>query len=242
MEPRRTEQWKYGGYFSPSVCPSGADRIDRRLGVTTTLEHGVKKILGLIAVISLATLTACGQVSSAATLGDLTISQTELQTTVDTLLKEREAQDVSQMQLESGAALNRSQLRFLIITKIFDEIAKELKLDVTKTDLTTTRQNMIDQSGGDSAFAGNLVSAQIASINFDKYVRAIVISDKLSTALKDSGVAEADVSAQISKLVVAKTKQLKVKVNPRYGKWDDTSGDIVAADATGDAVQPSTSK
>jgi hypothetical protein len=127
------------------------------------LEHGVKKILGLIAVISLATLTACGQLNSAATLGDLTISQNQLQTTVDTLLKERAARDTSQMQLETGATLNRSQLRFMIITTIFDEIAKELKLEVTKTEMETTRQGLVSQSGGEDALAGNLVSAQIAS-------------------------------------------------------------------------------
>ncbi len=196
----------------------------------------MKKILGLIAVLSLATLTACGQLNSAATLGDMTISQNELQTTVDTLLKERGAQDVSQMQLETGATLNRSQLRFLIITKIFDEIAKELKLEVTKTELATTRQSMIDQSGGEAAFAGNLVAAQIASTNFDRYIRAIIISDKLSAALKDSGVAEADISAKISELVVAKTKELNIKINPRYGTWDNESGDILATDSAGDAV------
>ena len=196
----------------------------------------MKKILGLIAVISLATLTACGQLNSAATLGDMTISQNELQTTVDTMLKERATQDVSQMQLETGATLNRSQLRFLIITKIFDEIAKELKLEVTKTEMATTRQNMVDQSGGESALAGNLVSAQIASTNFDKYIRAIIISDKLTAALKQSGVADADVSTKISQLVVAKTKELKIKINPRYGTWDDASGDILPTDSAGDAV------
>ena len=196
----------------------------------------MKKILGLIAVISLATLTACGQLNSAATLGDMTISQNELQTTVDTMLKERATQDVSQMQLETGATLNRSQLRFLIITKIFDEIAKELKLEVTKTEMVTTRQNMVDQSGGESALAGNLVSAQIASTNFDKYIRAIIISDKLTAALKQSGVADADVSTKISQLVVAKTKELKIKINPRYGTWDDASGDILPTDSAGDAV------
>ena len=202
----------------------------------------MKKILGLIAVISLATLTACGQLNSAATLGDMTISQTELQTTVDTLLKERATQDVSQMQLETGATLNRSQLRFLIITKIFDEIAKELKLDVTKTEVATTRQGLIDQGGGESSLAGNLVAAQIASTNFDKYIRAIIISDKLTAALKQSGVADADVSAKISQLVVAKTKELKIKVNPRYGTWDDASGDIVASDSAGDAVKTPAAK
>mgnify|MGYP000373112229 FL=1 len=197
----------------------------------------MKKILGLIAVISLATLTACGQANSAATLGDITISQAKLQTTVDTLLKEREGQDVSQMQLETGADLNRSQLRFLIIATIFDEIAKELKLEVTKTEITTTSQNMISQSGGESAFAGNLVAAQIASSNFETYVRAIIISDKISAALVQSGVAEADVSTKLSQLVTAKTKELKIKINPRYGTWDDAAGDIVASDSAGDAVQ-----
>ncbi|MEY4970575.1 MAG: hypothetical protein RLZZ277_806 [Actinomycetota bacterium] len=197
----------------------------------------MKKILGLIAVISLATLTACGQANSAATLGDITISQAKLQTTVDTLLKEREGQDVSQMQLETGADLNRSQLRFLIIATIFDEIAKELKLEVTKTEIATTSQNMISQSGGEAAFAGNLVAAQIASSNFETYVRAIIISDKISAALVQSGVAEADVSTKLSQLVTAKTKELKIKINPRYGTWDDAAGDIVASDSAGDAVQ-----
>lgn len=197
----------------------------------------MKKILGLIAVISLATLTACGQANSAATLGDITISQAKLQTTVDTLLKEREGQDVSQMQLETGADLNRSQLRFLIIATIFDEIAEELKLEVTKTEIATTSQNMISQSGGEAAFAGNLVAAQIASSNFETYVRAIIISDKISAALVQSGVAEADVSTKLSQLVTAKTKELKIKINPRYGTWDDAAGDIVASDSAGTAVQ-----
>ena len=196
----------------------------------------MKKILGLIAVISLATLTACGQANSAATLGDITISQAKLQTTVDTLLKEREGQDVSQMQLETGADLNRSQLRFLIIATIFDEIAKELKLEVTKTDLATTRQDLVDQSGGEAQLATNLVAAQIASTNFDRYVRAIIISNKLTAALQESGIAEEEVSSKISQLVTAKAKELKIAVNPRYGTWDVVNGDVVAIDSAGDAV------
>jgi predicted transcriptional regulator len=195
-----------------------------------------KKILALIAVISLGTLTACGQMNSAATLGDITISQNELQETVDQLLKERNGIDVSQMQLESGGALNRSQLRFLIITNIFDEIAKELKLSVTKTELATTRQGLVDESGGEEALASNLVAAQIASSNFDRYIRAIIISDKLTRALQESGVAEADVAARISELVTAKTKELKISVNPRYGTWDDEAGDILEVDSAGNAV------
>ena len=202
-----------------------------------------KIVLALIAVLSLATLTACGQANSAATLGDITISQAKLQTTVDTLLKEREGQDVSQMQLETGADLNRSQLRFLIIATIFDEIAKELKLEVTKTEIATTSQNMISQSGGEAAFAGNLVAAQIASSNFETYVRAIIISDKLTAALQSSGVSEEEVGTRISELVTAKAKEMKITINPRYGAWDYESGDIVATDsASGAVTSPTTTE
>lgn len=196
----------------------------------------MKKILALVAALSLATLTACGQSNSAVTLGDITISQSEFQKTLTTLATEREAVDTTQMQLETGEALNRSQLRFMIISTIFDEIAKELQLEVTKTDLATTRQDLVDQSGGEAQLASNLVAAQIASTNFDRYVRAIIISNKLTAALQESGISEEEVSSKISQLVTAKAKELKIAVNPRYGTWDVVNGDVVAIDSAGDAV------
>lgn len=195
-----------------------------------------KIVLALIVVLSLATLTACGQVNSAATLGDITITQSSFQATIDELLKERESVDQSQMQLEEGAALNRSQLRFLIITSVFDEIAKELKLTVSKTDQATLRQKLLEQIGGESALPQSLVSAQIAPSNFARYIRAIIITEKISKALQDSGITPEAVDARISELVNAKAKELKITVNPRYGTWDYDAGDILATDSAGDAV------
>ena len=195
-----------------------------------------KKVLALIAVLSLATLTACGQLNSAVTLGDTTITQSSFQATIDELLKARESVDRSQMQLEEGGALNRSQLRFLIITTIFDEIAKELKLTVTKTEQATTRQNLIEQSGGEAALSKNLVGAQIAPSNFERYIRAIIITEKLASALKAAGSPDDAVDVRITELVNAKAKEMKVSVNPRYGTWNFETGDIVATDSAGKAV------
>lgn len=198
-----------------------------------------KKVLALIAVLSLATVTACGQVNSAVTLGDITITQSSFQATIDELLKERESVDQSQMQLEVGSALNRSQLRFMVITTIFDEIAKELKISVSKTEEATTRQTLIDQSGGEEALAQNLVAAQIAPSNFERYIRAIVVTEKLADALEASGVSADAVDFRITELVNAKAKELKVTVNPRYGTWDYEAGDILATDSASDAIAPS---
>jgi hypothetical protein len=196
----------------------------------------VKKFLALLAVVSVLSLSGCGKVDSAATLGDITISQASAQEIVDEVLAERAKVDTSQMQLQSGSALNRSQLRFTIVTTLFDEIAKELKLSITSTELTQAESELITQSGGQEALAQNLVAAEIAPKNFDRYIRAIVTSNKIQDALLASGVSQEEVSARISQLVNAKAAQLKVEVNPRYGTWDPTTGDIVATDSAGLAV------
>jgi len=201
-------------------------------------ELYVKKILALLGVISVFALSGCGKVDTAATVGSMTISQSSAQATVDEVLAERAKVDTTQMQLQSGNALNRNQLRFMIVTTLFDEIAKELKLEVSSTEIAKTKSDLITQSGGQDALAKNLVAAEIAPSNFDRYVRAIITSNKIQEALKASGVADADVSARITQLVTAKAAQLKVQVNPRYGTWDQQNGTIVATDSAGSAVLP----
>jgi hypothetical protein len=199
----------------------------------------VKKTLTAIALISALTLTACGKVDTAASFGDTKITQAQAQSIVDEILAEREKTDTSQMQLETGNALNRSQLRFTIVTSIFDEIAKELKIKVSSTEIENTRTGIFEQIGGEAQLPMNLVAAQIAPSNFERYMRATVISNKLAGALGMAGVAEADVQSKISELVQKKAKQMKVSVNPRYGRWDEASAELLPEDSAGDAVIPS---
>ena len=202
-------------------------------------EHYVKKILALLGVISVLALSGCGKVDTAATIGDITISQASAQAVVDEVLAERAKMDTAGMQIQTGNALNRAQLRFTIVTTLFDEIAKELTIKVSSTELDKAKADLIAQSGGQEALAKNLVAAQIAPSNFDRYVRAILTSNKIQEARIATGVAEADVPMRISQLINAKAAELKVKVNPRYGTWDQETGDIVDTDSAGSAVVPS---
>lgn len=199
----------------------------------------MKKFVALLGAISLLALTGCGRMDSAATIGDVTVTQAQAQAVVDQILEERTKVDTTGMQLSTGEELNRGELRFTIITVLFEKIAKELKIEVTPTEIDQRKSDLISQVGGESELLRNLVGANIASSNFEKYVKAILTSEKISQALKDSGVAEDDVSGRIGQLVTAKAKQLKVTVNPRYGVWDLEQGDIVAKDSAGSAVVPS---
>ena len=199
----------------------------------------MKKILALLGVISVLALSGCGKVDSAATIGDITISQASAQSIIDEVLAERSKVDTSGMQIQTGNALNRAQLRFTIVTTLFDEIAKELKLEISSTEIEKAKSELVTQSGGQEALAKNLVAAEIAPSNFDRYVRAIITSNKLKDALMASGVADAEVSGRITQLINAKAAELTVEVNPRYGTWDKDTGDIVATDSAGSAVVPS---
>ena len=199
----------------------------------------MKKSLAVLAIASALLLTGCSQTNEAALIGDFKISQTELQSSIDAVMAERSKVDSSQMQLETGEELNRGQLRFKILMHTFDEIAKELKIEATSSQIESTKASIIASVGGEAELPKNLVNAAIALQDFDAYVRAIVISNQVSAALAQSGVAEEEVSTKVGDLLNAKAKSLGVKINPRYGVWDNEIGDVVAANVTGDAVKPS---
>jgi hypothetical protein len=199
----------------------------------------VNKILAVLTIASALLLTGCSQTNEAALIGDFKISQTELQSSIDAVMAERTKVDSSQMQLETGEELNRGQLRFKILMHTFDEIAKELKIEVTSSQVGAKKASIIQSVGGEAELPKNLVNAAIALQDFDAYVRAIVISDQIAEALAQSGVAEEEVSTKVGDLLNAKAKSLGVKINPRYGVWDNEIGDVVAANVTGDAVKPS---
>ena len=199
----------------------------------------MKKILTALVVATGLLLTGCSNVDAALTLGDTKVTTAELQTTADLILEERTKVDTSQMQLETGELLLRNQLNFQLLLTGFDEIATELDVQITSSEIATRRAEIVEQVGGAEELPRALASAAISSVDLDGYIRAILISNKLGQALVQSGVAEAEVESRVQQLLIAKLNELKVTVNPRYGKWDSTTGQIVAADAAGGVVTPS---
>ena len=198
------------------------------------------KKLFIVAVAALAVvLSGCAQVGAAATVGGTRISQATVQGSVDAILAERAGTDTSQMQLETGETLNRSQLRFHLFGTLLREVGAELKITVTKAEIDTQRAAILQQVGGADQLPIALVTAGIAAQDLDLYIEAITFSDKISNLIATSGVPEEQIGAEIQRLITAKAKELGVTVNPRYGTWDPETADVVAKDAAGSAVIPS---
>ena len=199
----------------------------------------MKKILALVSVATMLLLTGCSQVGAAATLGDTKITQATVQGSIDAILAERAKVDTSQMQLETGESFNRGQVRFHVLSALLRAVGEELKITVTKAEIDTRRASIVTQVGGADSLPTALVNAGIAPNDLDAYIEAISFSDKIGQALVASGLTEDQVGTEMQKLIVAKAKELKVTVNPRYGKWDAENGDVVADDSASSAVTPS---
>ena len=199
----------------------------------------MRKVISIAAISAALLLTGCSQVSSAASVGSVKISQSTVQSSIDAIMAERSKVDTSQMQLEVGETLNRAQMRFHVLSELLNEVAAKLKITVSKAEIDTRRASITQQVGGEAGLPTALVGAGIAAKDFDLYLQSIIISDKLSQGLEASGVPADQVGLAIQKLVVNMAKENKVIINPRYGVWDAVNADVVPVDSAGFAVAPS---
>jgi hypothetical protein len=199
----------------------------------------VKKIIAVLTVASALLLSGCSQVGVAASLGSTKITQATVQKSIDDILAERKNVDTAGMTLDAGQDLNRGQLRFHLMAALLKDVAADGKMVVTKAEIDARRETILGQVGGKNALPKALVGAGIAADDLDAYLELIIISEKLSAAAVAAGIPEANTGSEIQKLIIAKAESLKVTVNPRYGTWDPSLGDVVAAKSAGSATSAS---
>ena len=196
----------------------------------------MKRFITVLLGFSLLFITGCSQMDVAASVGKTDIELATLQSRVDSILAERRKVDTSQMQLQDGDVLTRSQLSFLISNLILDEIAGETGIEVTKADLEGYKAEIFQSIGGEEMLPSVLVNAAIAPEALDDVLRRDLILRKIGSALADSGATDGEINDLIQNLVREKSKQLKIVINPRYGVWDPTSISVLGTDPAGDAV------
>ena len=196
----------------------------------------LKKLTAGLVIVFL--LSACGSTGSGVTIGKTEISSAQIQKYVDEILSERTKVDTSQMNLDSGASLVRTQAQFQIISAVLDELISEKKISVTPADVAARRADIVGQVGGEAELPAALVSASLAPSNLDKYLKIIIISEKLNELVVSEGATEETAGEVVTKLVTDTAKKLGVTVNSRYGKWNEETATIDEADNTDGAVTP----
>ena len=187
--------------------------------------NNVKKIVAVLGAGLLILVTGCSSSNSAATVGKTEIPLKTLQGTVSEIIKERSKVETAELNLAIGEELNVNAVRFHVISVLFDDIAEKINVKITDAEIAARRADIILQVGGEDRLAFSLVGAQIAPRDFERYIRTVLLAEKLGEALKANGDTSTDGSG-IQKLIVGMAKEEKVKINPRYGVWDYESGNI----------------
>ena len=187
--------------------------------------NNVKKIVAVLGAGLLILVTGCSSSNSAATVGKTEIPLKTLQGTVSEIIKERSKVETAELNLAIGEELNVNAVRFHVISVLFDDIAEKINVKITDSEIAARRADIILQVGGEDRLAFSLVGAQIAPRDFERYIRTVLLAEKLGEALKANGDTSTDGSG-IQKLIVGMAKEEKVKINPRYGVWDYESGNI----------------
>lgn len=221
---------------------AGAYLIARK--APTESEFSVNKIKNIraVAVVALALsavfFSGCAQMNLAVSVGKDEITVAALQKQVTSILSERTKIDISQLQLPIGEELTRTQLQFMIMTFIINSIAIDGKLDITAKDIADYRKLVYQQIGGESELTKILVNASIAPSDLDSVLRRDIIISKLNDQALAAGVSKEEASAAIQDLVKSQAIKLKVVVNPRYGTWNESTANLEAKEAAGNAVTP----
>jgi SOS response regulatory protein OraA/RecX len=195
-----------------------------------------KMLIGAISAGVLLLLTACTPINSAATIGSKSISVDQIQKSVDEVLKERTKVSTQGMNLETGDALNRSQLSFFVISELLSRLAQEGHISVTDQEVSDEIKLVTNQVGGPANLPAALVNAGIAPSNLNRYFRTYLLSARISNALLSQGISKDNVTAAVQKLVADEAQKLKVSINPRYGTWSATKAAIDIAPLAHGAV------
>ena len=193
-----------------------------------------KKLISPLLVTLL--LAGCSSMSSGVKVGDQEFTSTEIQKTVDEILASRKNVDTSGMDLVVGPELLRDQAQFFIVRVLMDKIAKDMFVTVTPADVAARKADVITRLGSESELPAALVGANLATSNFESYLRVLIISERLHENFIKSGVSESDAPKFVEQLVIETASKMGIKVNSKYGKWNADNASIQASDATDGAV------
>ena len=102
-----------------------------------------------------------------------------------------------------------------------------------RSEIDARHRAIRDQLGGEDALTSAMANASISRADFPRYLRDVIIEDKIATKFGATGISDAE-KGQVVQAVLQKTLEaLKVNVNPRYGTLNTSKLDVENLDTTG---------
>lgn len=157
-------------------------------------------------------LTSCSSMSEGVSIGDKDFSINQIQQSVDQILESRKTVDTSQLNNLSAPDLLRGQAQFFIASEIFSQIATDLSIEVTPSEIADRRTQIIASLGGESKLPAALVGANLAASDLDTNLKTLIISERMQSNFINSGGLETEYFAYLQDLIVKTAKNLASKL------------------------------
>jgi hypothetical protein len=125
-----------------------------------------------------------------------------------------------QQTLAQTSSLTRDTLHTMVLDRVLNRAAKEAGVGVTRSDVEQMRQGLEQQAGGSKALQSAwLQQYGVAPQRLDDSLRTEVQAQKLAGAL-GVDMNTTDGKAAFWTAMAQASKELGIKLNPRYGTWD----------------------
>lgn len=201
----------------------------------------MQRITALMGASLLALLTAgCAgsQFGAAAVVGDQTISVSVIERAVTGLLQQRREfgeQDSGTVQSGEDA---RDMVRFHVLAEVMRQIAIARGITISEGEHRALKRQFEESTGGVDGLRLALTQNGIAEADLDLYLDVVLYQRKLGKLLVpgDSPDLQGAQNEAVDAEIKAYLAKDQVKVNPRFGKFDPTTGVILERDDTNGVV------
>lgn len=169
-------------------------------------------------------LSACepNQLGAAAIIDDQRITVTEVQGYLDTVREQREQFGLPE---DVGPDAARLEVERRVLDMVFDRAAAAMGIRVTPAEVEATRAA---EERSDAEVAELAAQNNVTLDSLDALYRRFTIERKISEAVEKEfpGADEQRLNEEFAKRLVATASAMKIRINPRYGTFDPTVGQI----------------
>lgn len=169
-------------------------------------------------------LSACepNHLGAAAIVEDQRITVTEVQTYLDTVREERARFNLP---TELGPDAARLEVERRVLDLVFERAARDLGIVITEADIEETRaaEERSAEELAELAAQNNLTAQSL-----DQLYRRFTIERRISEEIgkQFAGADENRLNEEFAKRLVAIAQTMKIRINPRYGRFDPQQGQI----------------
>lgn len=184
--------------------------------VVTTVAH--RATLVLVALLTAACgLTATGDPSAAATVGDRVVAAADVDETLEAISGSAAFKQQSQGDTSGQFVLDaRQQLATQFVrSEILTIVGEREGIVVSDDDLAQARQDLVDQLGGEDALEAAVAEQGLS----EEFVLQQLRDQQIQAALQE----EIGPGGNLAEFIGTAIADVPIEVNPRYGTWDPTA-------------------